>query len=118
MIGLLAGPLNGAAFGADVPDFASGSSGFGVNSGQFVVAIDIGRFTSAERFHDQLRHHIQSIESAPRMAGATAVRWPGQARERRSAAAHQEGIAVSAPLLDALDGIAKTWGVLALERRK
>ena len=43
MLGLLAGPLNGAAFGRDIRDFAA-PPGNDPSVGQFVVALDVARF--------------------------------------------------------------------------
>ncbi len=46
IIGLLAGVLNGAAFGRDVVDF-TGAGSEKTNTGQFMVAIDVARFIAA-----------------------------------------------------------------------
>lgn len=48
-IGLLAGVLDGAAFGSDVVDFTSDTTSE-TNTGQFVAAIDIAAFTDPEVF--------------------------------------------------------------------
>ena len=42
IIGLLAGPLNGAAFGRDIRDFAAPVGG-DLNVGQFIIALDVAR---------------------------------------------------------------------------
>ena len=47
VIGLLAGLLNGAAFGRDIRDFAA-TAGGATNVGQFVIALDIARFVAPE----------------------------------------------------------------------
>ena len=44
VIGLLAGVLNGAAFGRDVVDFTTDVS-TETNTGHFIAALDVGRFT-------------------------------------------------------------------------
>src|ERR1700737_2606390 len=57
IIGLLAGPLNGAAFGRDIPDFAAPPRGE-LNVGQFVVALDVARFMSLDLLKGEIDRHI------------------------------------------------------------
>ena len=90
IIGLLAGPLNGAAFGRDVRDFAAPPAGE-LNVGQFVVALDVARFVPLGSLPggDRPPHPRSCLVSAaaggrryPR-ARTGAPRAPQRAREGR-----------------------------------
>ena len=59
VLGLLAGTLNGAAFGAEIPDFALPDSGFGVNTGQFIVVLDVARFMPLDAFISAVDRQLQ-----------------------------------------------------------
>src|SRR2546429_79694 len=58
IIGLLAGPLNGAAFGRDIRDFAAPPDGE-LNVGQFVIALDVARFVPPDVFKAEVDRHIR-----------------------------------------------------------
>ena len=58
IIGLLAGVLNGAAFGRDVVDFTVVGSE-PTNTGQFVIALDVARFISPELFAAEMDRHLE-----------------------------------------------------------
>ena len=88
VIGLLAGPLNGAAFGRDVRDFAAPPSGE-LNVGQFVVALDVARFLSPELFKAEVDRHIRDLNASRRLPGVDAIRVPGQGRARAATSASQ-----------------------------
>ena len=107
-IGLLAGSLNGAAFGRDIP--CSGS-GFGVNSGQFVIALDVARFVPPATFGAELDRHIGDIAQSKPLPGVTQVRVPGQERARRKCARTANGIAISAPLAKQLNTLAQRFKI-------
>ena len=57
MFGLLAGTLNGAAFGKDVVDFNSDFS-TPTNTGQFIVAIDIAAFGDVDSFKQNVSMYV------------------------------------------------------------
>jgi len=107
-IGLLAGSLNGAAFGRDIP---RGGSGFGVNSGQFVIALDIARFAPPDTFGAVLDRHIGDIAQSKPLPGVAQVRVPGQERARRKRERAANGIAISAPLAKQLHALAQRFNI-------
>ena len=117
VLGLLAGTLNGAAFGADLPDFATPDSGFGVNTGQFILALDVARFMPLDAFMQAVERHLHELEASPRLPGSDAIRWPGRERERRRAERLAHGVALPAELWSQLDGLATQLGVAALASR-
>src|SRR5262249_62193139 len=64
IIGLLAGPLNGAAFGRDIRDFAGPAEGE-LNVGQFIVALDVARFLPLDAFKAEVDRHIPELACSP-----------------------------------------------------
>ncbi len=116
IIGLLAGPLNGAAFGRDIPDFAAPSRG-DLNVGQFVVALDIARFMSPDLFKLEIDRHIGDLASSRPLPGVEAVRVPGQGRLSRRKERERNGVPLDAVLLAQVDGLARSLGILPLGAR-
>ena len=102
-IGLLAGSLNGAAFGRDIP---RRGPGFGVNSGQFVIALDVRRFAPAEEFGAELDRHVETFAQSDPLPGVARVRVPGEARAQRKRERSEHGVAISAPLAQQLNALA------------
>ena len=107
-IGLLAGSLNGATFGRDIP---RSGSGFGVNSGQFVIALDVARFVPPATFGAELDRHIGDIAQSKPLPGVTQVRVPGQERARRKCERTANGIAINAPLAKQLSVLAQRFKI-------
>ena len=83
MIGLLAGVLNGAAFGRDVIDF-TGPAREPTNTGQFVVAIDVSRFMPPEMFAAEMDRHLNDLRV---VADAARLRFDPACRARIAASA-------------------------------
>ena len=82
VIGLLAGPLNRAAFGRDIKDFAAPPGGE-LNVGQFVVALDVARFLPPDVFKAEVDRHIRDLAGSQRLPGVDEIRVPGQGRVAR-----------------------------------
>jgi LDH2 family malate/lactate/ureidoglycolate dehydrogenase len=116
VIGLLAGPLNGAAFGREIPDFAAASRSE-LNVGQFVVALDVARFVPLDVFKAAIDRHVRELASSRPRPGVDAVRVPGQGRHarRRERAAH--GIPLDAALVAQLHGLAQSLAITPLSAR-
>src|SRR5262245_9737985 len=79
ILGLLAGPLNGAAFGREVFDFNFNDTD-ACNTGHFILALDVGRFTEAMTFAADMDRHLRDLRSARTLPGFDAVRLPGSER--------------------------------------
>src|SRR5262249_83620 len=60
VLGLLAGPLNGAAFGRDVFDFNYNDTDIS-NTGHFIVALDVKRFTPLDTFKAEMDRHLRDL---------------------------------------------------------
>jgi LDH2 family malate/lactate/ureidoglycolate dehydrogenase len=116
VIGLLAGPLNGAAFGRDVRDFAAPAGG-DLNVGQFVIALDVGRFIPLEHFKAEVDRHVRDLSSSRRLPGVDDIRVPGQGRVARRKERTERGIPLSAALVAQIDEVAASLGIAPLAER-
>jgi LDH2 family malate/lactate/ureidoglycolate dehydrogenase len=117
VIGLLAGPLNGAAFGRDVRDFAAPEGGGEPNVGQFVVALDVVRFLPLDAFKAEIDRHIRDLAASRPLPGVDAVRVPGQGRAARRRERDRNGIPLSTALVAQVDEVAKSLGIAPLSAR-
>jgi L-2-hydroxycarboxylate dehydrogenase (NAD+) len=93
MIGLLAGTLNGAAFGRDVVDYTVDSN-TASNTGQTIVALDIATFADVQVFKQRVDELWEVMKSSPTLPGVDEVRLPGE----RSAQLYRERVAHGVPL--------------------
>ena len=113
VFGLLAGTLNGAAFGRDVIDFNADDSS-PTNTGQFILALDIKAFGDVAAFKSRVDAIRAEMKSSPLRPGFEAIRLPGE----RALATRQERSALGVPLGDRmladLDRIAQSLGIAAL----
>jgi LDH2 family malate/lactate/ureidoglycolate dehydrogenase len=116
VIGLLAGVLNGAAFGKDVVDFTGGGSEK-TNTGQFMVAIDVKRFIAPEVFAAEMDRHLNDLRSSPRLPGVEAIRLPGEDRARRRLERMTNGVPLPANLVKQLDELASKLSIRPLGAR-
>jgi L-2-hydroxycarboxylate dehydrogenase (NAD+) len=97
VFGLLAGTLNGAAFGRDVIDFNKDDT-TPTNTGQVIVALDIARFSPVEGFKRKADEVIRDFRNSQRMPGIDRIRVSGE----QSHATWRERCALGIPLNDAL----------------
>jgi LDH2 family malate/lactate/ureidoglycolate dehydrogenase len=97
LFGLLAGTLNGAAFGRDVIDFNKDDT-TPTNTGQVIVALDVARFSPVEAFKRSVDEIIRDFRNSKRMPGIEQIRLPGE----QSHATWRERSTRGIPLNDAL----------------
>jgi len=116
IIGLLAGPLNGAAFGRDIRDFAAPADGE-LNVGQFVIALDVARFVPPEVFKAEVDRHIRELASSPRLPGSDEIRVPGTGRAARRSEREKNGVPLAATLVTQVDEVAKSLNITPLSAR-
>ncbi len=116
VIGLLAGPLNRAAFGRDVRDFTAPPGGE-LNVGQFVVALDVARFVPPQVFKAEVNRHIRDFNTSQRLPGVEEIRVPGQGRVERRRERERSGVPLSATLLEQVNEVAKSLGITPLSAR-
>jgi len=116
VLGLLAGVLNGAAFGRDVVDFNADDES-ATNTGQFIIALDVARFIPLDAFKAEVDRHLRDMRSSKRLPGVDAIRLPGEQRRQRRADRIANGIPISAELMVRLGQLAAALKVAPLSER-
>ncbi len=116
IIGLLCGPLNGAAFGRDVREFST-SATRETNTGQTIIALDIARFLPLDTFKAEIDRHIGELRASARLPGVDAIRVPGEQAHRRRVARERNGVPLTPALVTELDKLAQSLGLKALTAR-
>ena len=117
MLGLLAGTLNGAAFGREVVDFNADASSE-TNTGHFIAAIDIARFVPLATFTADVDRHLHELRASPRLPGFDAIRLPGDRRAECRAERTRDGVPLAPALLDQLDRLAQGLRLEPLRARR
>lgn len=107
-IGLMAGVLNGAAFGSDVVDFTNDTTS-STNTGQFVMALDPAAFGVTDFAADAARVFDEMRASDP-LPGHAPVRMPGEGKTAAAAARKEGGLALKPALLRDLQAIQDEYG--------
>jgi L-2-hydroxycarboxylate dehydrogenase (NAD+) len=116
VLGLLAGPLNGAAFGREVFDFNADDE-TACNTGHFILALDISRFAPLAEFKAEVDRHLRDLSASRTLPGFDAIRLPGAERRRRRAERLREGVPMPPELVGQLDALAAEVGVPPLRER-
>jgi LDH2 family malate/lactate/ureidoglycolate dehydrogenase len=114
-LGLLAGTLNGALFGRDCVDFNAEPDRV-TNTGQFVVALDPGRFQPLAQFKSEVDRHIREMRDTKPLPGHT-VRLPGEQRAKRRTDRLHNGLPLAPELLAQLDKLAGELSIKRLRER-
>jgi LDH2 family malate/lactate/ureidoglycolate dehydrogenase len=113
MLGILAGTLNGAAFGRDVIDFNADMVSR-TNTGHFIIAVDIAAFGDVETFKATIDRVWEEMKSSALMPGFEEILLPGERTER----VHQDRAANGIPIVPELDRtlakVAEELGIAAL----
>jgi L-2-hydroxycarboxylate dehydrogenase (NAD+) len=115
VIGLLAGTLNGAAFGRDVIDF-NADDGSVCNTGHFMIALDVSRFLPIAAFKAEMDRQLRDLKSAKPLPGFDAVRLPGEQRRVRRAERSRDGVPVFPEVIAQLDKLAEELSIGKLKR--
>jgi LDH2 family malate/lactate/ureidoglycolate dehydrogenase len=113
-IGLMAGVLNGAAFGADVVDFTADTIS-PTNTGQFVAAINISAFGEVEAFQGTAARVFAEMRASVQLPDHPAVRMPGDGREMGLAQRISKGIDLHPSLQAELSRIAKSLNIQGID---
>jgi len=116
VLGLLAGTLNGAAFGRDVIDFNADDE-TATNTGQFIVALDVARFMPLAAFKREVDRHLRDLRQSKLLPGFDSIRLPGEQRRQRRADRAAHGLPISAELMARLDHVAEALTVRPLRER-
>jgi len=113
IIGMLAGVLNGAAFGREVIDFVK-EPGKATNTGHAIVAISVEAFAPAAEFKRQVDAAIRAMRGAERLPGVDRIWLPGEQSHHKREERLKHGIPMPKPLRDSLDAAARDLGVMPL----
>ncbi len=114
IFGLLAGTLNGVAFGPDVVDFNADYKTV-TNTGQFIMAVDVAGFMDVEAFKRNVDVMVRLIKASPTMPGFDEVLLPGENSRRKREEYTAGGIPMGEGLYDALAKLAGEIGIEMLE---
>ncbi|MGZ2257953.1 Ldh family oxidoreductase [Roseobacter sp. A03A-229] len=110
-IGLLAGVLNGAAFGSDVVEFTSDTTSE-TNTGQFVMALDIGAFgLTPDAFATAAARVFGEMRASEPLPGHDPVRLPGDGKTAAAAKRRAEGLHLNPALQRDLQQLAADVGL-------
>ena len=110
VFGILAGTLNGAAFGRDVIDFNADDRSR-TNTGHFVIALDIGAFMDPAAFKDEVDAVWDQMKASPRLPGFDEIRLPGERLSRARDERRGAGIPIGSLLRQALNELADDLGI-------
>jgi L-2-hydroxycarboxylate dehydrogenase (NAD+) len=113
IIGLLAGTLNGAAFGREVIDFVK-EQGKATNTGHAVMAISVEAFAPAAAFKRHVDAAIRTMRGAERLPGVERIWLPGEQSHLKRQERTKSGIPMPKPLRDSLDAAARDLGIAPL----
>ena len=116
VLGLLAGPLNGAVFVRDVVDFNADQKSM-TNTGHFILAFDVERFTPLDTFKSEIDRHLRDLRQSKVLPGFDAIRLPGEQRRQRREERMRDGVPLLPELLAQLDKLAGELGVQPLLAR-
>ena len=110
IFGLLAGTLNGAAFGRDVVDYTVDSR-TPSNTGQAIMAVDISGFADVQAFKESVDDVWEVMKSSPTLPGVDEVRLPGERSEILYRERMARGVPLGDSLLKVLDELAGRLGI-------
>lgn len=112
-IGLMAGVLNGAAFGSDVVDFTNDTTSE-TNTGQFVMALNIAAFGMAtDHFAETAARVFDEMRASPPLPGHDPVRLPGEGKSVVVAKRRENGLTLNPALRRDLQALAQEYGLKA-----
>ena len=105
VIGMLAGVLNGGAFGRDVVDF---NKDFGArnNSGHMIMAMRVDNFQPVETFKQEMDRVIREIRDSKRMENADRIWLPGEMEYTRMRERQQNGVPLAPAVVAQLHKLA------------
>jgi len=105
IFGILAGTLNGGAFGKDVIDFNADNRTV-ANTGQFIIALDIEAFMDTKQFKSQIDKIWTEMKSSAKLPGISEIRLPGENLAKTIKERTASGIKIPEPLFASLTKIA------------
>jgi L-2-hydroxycarboxylate dehydrogenase (NAD+) len=116
VLGLLAGTLNGAAFGRDVVDFNADDE-TACDTGHALIVLDVSRFAPVAQFKAEVDRHLRDLRDSRRLPGVDAIRLPGEQRIARRSERARDGVPLAPEVIAQLDALADELGVRRLLAR-
>jgi len=116
MLGLLAGPLNRAAFGRDVVDFNADDRTV-TETGHALIALDVSRFLDPRDFTREVTRHLDDLRNSAKLPGVDRIRLPGEMRAARRHDRAANGVPIPEALMRQLDRLAEETGATRLSAR-
>lgn len=116
MLGLLAGPLNRAAFGKEVVDFNADDRTV-TETGHVLIALDVARFLDPAAFQAEVARHLDDLRASARLPGVERIRLPGEMRAARRRDRATNGVPLPLQLMTQLDRLAGETGITPLGKR-
>ena len=110
IIGLLAGTLNGAAFGRDVLDFVKEPDKT-ANTGHAMVALSVEAFAAPEEFKRRVDIAARTMRDAERLPEVDRIWLPGEQSHRKRLDRTKHGVPMPKQLRDSLDALAHQLGI-------
>jgi L-2-hydroxycarboxylate dehydrogenase (NAD+) len=114
MFGLLAGTLNGAAFGRDVVNYTVDSK-TPSNTGQAMIALDIATFADVDTFKQNVDELWDVMKASPTLPGVDEVRLPGEHSAKLYDERMADGVPLGPDLRKVLDELADRLGIERLQ---
>jgi L-2-hydroxycarboxylate dehydrogenase (NAD+) len=116
-LGLLAGVLNGAAFGGEVVDFNADDES-ACNTGHFIIALDVSRFLPIAAFKSEVDRQLRDLRSSKVLPGFDSIRLPGEQRQVRRAERSRDGVPVFPEVIEQLDQLAAELKIKSMRERR
>jgi len=110
VIGMLAGVLNGAAFGRNVVDFTKDVAAKN-NSGHMILAMRVDNFQPAASFKSEMDRVIREIRDSKRMDGVDRIWLPGEMEFHKTRERLERGIPLNPALVEQLRQLAKDLNI-------
>jgi len=105
VLGLIAGPLNRAAFGKDCVDFNADEKTV-TETGHVLIALDVARFLDPKDFTAEVTRHLDDLRNSTKLPGVDRIRLPGEMRAARRHDRAAKGVPIPAQLMAQLDKLA------------
>jgi LDH2 family malate/lactate/ureidoglycolate dehydrogenase len=105
IIGMLAGVLNGGAFGRNVVDFNK-DLGARNNSGHMILAMRVDNFQSVESFKQEMDRSIREIRESKRMETVDRIWLPGEIEYYRMRDRLEHGVPLAPAVVASLQALA------------
>ncbi len=106
VIGMLAGVLNGGAFGRNVVDFNKDFAAKN-NSGHMFLAARVDNFQPVAAFKREMDRAIREIRESQRMENVDRIWLPGEMEHRQAQERRQKGIPLGPALIEQLRQLAE-----------